>query len=95
MAPAPEFLVNSNTERLNSRLSLCKQQILTVLDLLKSIRRVEFNEFEGSLQNVIITLNDLANYELTFVKEVLDTTYVDTFYMLLTVRYFFVHLTET
>lgn len=82
---APEFLIACNTERLNTRLSLAKQQILSVLDVIKPIRRLEFNELEGSLQKIIITLNDLATYELSFVREVLDTAYMDSFYVLLLV----------
>jgi len=67
---------------LKNRLTFVKKTILVTLESIKIQRRIDWNEFEVKLQESLILVNGLLEYDPKFIKELIDTTRLDTIYFI-------------
>lgn len=83
MVPAPDFIVQMNTDRVTQRLEASRSQLLKLVDLMRGAPKPDQSEVEMVAQELVTVLNTLASYELTFVREVIDSGNLDSFYIIL------------
>lgn len=73
---SPPFLVDLNKQKLSSKLSHLKTILLRLQELLKGRKKPDSAALEAlsKTQQVMIALNHLVAYDMTFVQELIDTT---------------------
>eukprot|EP01122_Echinamoeba_exundans_P007945 TRINITY_DN253_c0_g1_i2.p1 TRINITY_DN253_c0_g1~~TRINITY_DN253_c0_g1_i2.p1 ORF type:complete len:1439 (-),score=252.12 TRINITY_DN253_c0_g1_i2:189-4505(-) len=81
MVPGPDFIVQINTDRVTQRIEVSRSQLLRLVDFMRGAPKSEQGDVEMVAQELVTVLNTLASYELTFAREMLDSTNLDNFYI--------------